>query len=183
MQTALACLLLSSMSGSALRPSCTPLKVVDSSGPCKFTTVSQPYLPGPLQEKGDALHAMEIGLSLEKLNFQKLRDLHEVADKSNDAQMADFVEDMLAEQVTSAVKCIGLQRCLSSRRRTCWQSTGLLPGTSRSIQESELHTVEGMLTELGLCLGKTLLWSLVVSKPCCTACLPNPCLFLHQAML
>jgi len=51
-------------------------------------------------EKGDALHAMEIGLSLEKLNFQKLRDLHEVADKSNDAQMADFVEGMLAEQAS-----------------------------------------------------------------------------------
>ena len=63
-----------------------------------FNIVSQPYLRTALQEKGDALHAMEIGLSLEKLNFQKLRDLHEVADKSNDAQMADFVEDMLAEQ-------------------------------------------------------------------------------------
>ena len=58
---------------------------------------------------------MEIGLSLEKLNFQKLRDLHEVADKSNDAQMADFVEDMLAEQVLTVVKCIGAQRCLSGR--------------------------------------------------------------------
>ncbi|KAK9806224.1 hypothetical protein WJX72_006011 [[Myrmecia] bisecta] len=51
------------------------------------------------EEKGDALHAMELALSLEKLNFQKLRDLHEVADKHNDAQMADFVESMLAEQV------------------------------------------------------------------------------------
>ena len=77
--------------------------------------VFQPYLPGPLQEKGDALHAMEIGLSLEKLNFQKLRDLHEVADKSNDAQMADFVEGMLAEQVTTAVKCTSTQTCLSGR--------------------------------------------------------------------
>ena len=75
--------------------------------------VFQPCLPGFLQEKGDALHAMEIGLSLEKLNFQKLRDLHEVADKSNDAQMADFVEDMLAEQVTTSVQCTGAQKCLS----------------------------------------------------------------------
>ena len=58
---------------------------------------------------------MEIGLSLEKLNFQKLRDLHEVADKSNDAQMADFVEDMLAEQVTIAVKCIAAQRCTAAK--------------------------------------------------------------------
>ena len=80
-----------------------------------FNIVSQPYLRTALQEKGDALHAMEIGLSLEKLNFQKLRDLHEVADKSNDAQMADFVEDMLAEQVITAVKCISVQGCLSGR--------------------------------------------------------------------
>lgn len=43
---------------------------------------------------------MELALSLEKLNFQKLRHLHDVADKSEDAQMSDFVEDMLADQVT-----------------------------------------------------------------------------------
>lgn len=51
------------------------------------------------EEKGDALHAMELALSLEKLNFHKLRELHDIADASHDAQMADFVEDMLAEQV------------------------------------------------------------------------------------
>jgi hypothetical protein len=34
---------------------------------------------------------MELALSLEKLNFQKLMSLHEVADKHGDAQMADFV--------------------------------------------------------------------------------------------
>ena len=44
---------------------------------------------------------MELALSLEKLNFHKLRELHDVADASHDAQMADFVEDMLAEQVTA----------------------------------------------------------------------------------
>lgn len=42
---------------------------------------------------------MELALSLEKLNFHKLRELHDVADASSDAQMADFVETMLAEQV------------------------------------------------------------------------------------
>lgn len=45
------------------------------------------------------MHAMELALSLEKLNFHKLRELHDIADASHDAQMADFVEDMLAEQV------------------------------------------------------------------------------------
>lgn len=43
---------------------------------------------------------MELALSLEKLNFQKLRALHAVADEHGDASMADFVEgDLLAEQV------------------------------------------------------------------------------------
>jgi len=56
---------------------------------------------GP-EDKGDALYAMELALSLEKLNFQKLRALHDVADKAGDAQMCDFVEsDLLAEQVES----------------------------------------------------------------------------------
>lgn len=52
--------------------------------------------------KGEALYAMELALSLEKLNFQKLRDLHDVADKHGDASFADFVEgELLADQVES----------------------------------------------------------------------------------
>ena len=55
---------------------------------------------GP-EDKGDALYAMELALSLEKLNFQKLRALHDVADAAGDAQMCDFIEgSLLAEQVT-----------------------------------------------------------------------------------
>ena len=43
---------------------------------------------------------MELALSLEKLNFQKLRELHDVADRCGDVQMADFIEgDLLREQV------------------------------------------------------------------------------------
>ena len=49
--------------------------------------------------KTDALHAMELSLSFEKLNFQKLKELQAIAVKNSDAQMADFVEDMLQEQV------------------------------------------------------------------------------------
>lgn len=41
-------------------------------------------------------------MSLEKLNFQKLRELHDVADQAGDAQMCDFVEGtLLAPQVQS----------------------------------------------------------------------------------
>lgn len=70
--------------------------------------------------KGDALYAMELALSLEKLNFQKLRALHDVADKHNDAQMCDFVEsELLAEQVSvtpivaggSSGNCLSLLHC------------------------------------------------------------------------
>ncbi len=71
-------------------------------------TTSSPYLhmspalPSPLQ--GDALYAMELALSLEKLNFQKLRELHDVADKCGDAQMCDFVEGALLAEQVEAVK-------------------------------------------------------------------------------
>jgi len=39
------------------------------------------------ETKGDALHAMELALSLEKLNYQKLMNVWSVADKYNDAQL------------------------------------------------------------------------------------------------
>jgi ferritin heavy chain len=53
-------------------------------------------------DKGDALYAMELALSLEKLNWHKLRALHAVADEAGDAHMADFVEgDLLADQAAS----------------------------------------------------------------------------------
>ena len=53
-------------------------------------------------DKGDALYAMELALSLEKLNFHKLRALHAAADGAGDAHMADFVEgDLLADQAES----------------------------------------------------------------------------------
>lgn len=41
--------------------------------------------------QGEALYAMELALSLEKLNFQKLRELHAVAAKHEDPSMTDFI--------------------------------------------------------------------------------------------
>lgn len=56
------------------------------------------------QDKGDALYAMELALSLEKLNFAKLRALHTVAEEAGDAQMCDFVEgDLLQDQVRNQI--------------------------------------------------------------------------------
>lgn len=54
--------------------------------------------------QGDALYAMELALSLEKLNFQKLRELHDVAAAANDAQMCDFIEGSLLNPQVQSVK-------------------------------------------------------------------------------
>lgn len=56
-------------------------------------------------EKGDALYAMELSLSLEKLVNEKLLNLHSVADQNNDPQMVEFVErEFLGEQVEAIKK-------------------------------------------------------------------------------
>ncbi|XP_061368255.1 ferritin-3, chloroplastic-like [Gastrolobium bilobum] len=56
-------------------------------------------------EKGDALYAMELALSLEKLVNEKLLHLHSVADRNNDPQLADYIEsEFLYEQVKAIKK-------------------------------------------------------------------------------
>ncbi|AES98768.2 ferritin [Medicago truncatula] len=56
-------------------------------------------------EKGDALNAMELALSLERINNQKLLNLHSVANENNDAQLADFIEShFLVDQVEDIKK-------------------------------------------------------------------------------
>ena len=53
-------------------------------------------------EKGDALYAFELSLSLEKLNNDRLLSLHAVAADCDDANMQDFIEgELLADQVKS----------------------------------------------------------------------------------
>jgi hypothetical protein len=53
------------------------------------------------EKEGDALHAMSIALALEKLNFEKITGLSEIAEKHGDAQFADFIDEML--QVRSSL--------------------------------------------------------------------------------
>ncbi|WCJ27993.1 Ferritin chloroplastic [Euphorbia peplus] len=57
-------------------------------------------------EKGDALYAMELALSLEKLNNEKLLSLHGVATRNNDPQMADFIESEFLEEQVEDIKKI-----------------------------------------------------------------------------
>lgn len=58
----------------------------------------QAILPPELEfndaHKGDALYAMELALSLERLNYDKLLHLWEVLDRHSDAQATHFVESM-----------------------------------------------------------------------------------------
>ena len=54
-------------------------------------------------EKGGVLNAVEMSLALERLNFEKLRKLHDAAEQCGDADMQNFVENMLDEQVIGFV--------------------------------------------------------------------------------
>lgn len=75
---------------------------VKRGGVVKLETIMPPHTEFDHPEKGDALYAFELALSLEKLNFQKLRHLHEVAEKHGDSQMCDFIEGgLLADQMES----------------------------------------------------------------------------------
>ncbi|RWW41173.1 hypothetical protein BHE74_00053367 [Ensete ventricosum] len=69
-------------------------------GKVKLLPIISPLSEFDHPEKGDALHAMELALAIEKLTNEKLLSLHKVAQKCNDAQMADFIEtEFLGEQV------------------------------------------------------------------------------------
>jgi ferritin heavy chain len=74
-------------------------------GRVKLHSILHPPSEFEHAEKGDALYAMELALSLEKLVNEKLLKLHCVADQNKDVQMTDFIEtEFLSEQVESIQK-------------------------------------------------------------------------------
>eukprot|EP00268_Persea_americana_P036565 TRINITY_DN3608_c0_g1_i1.p1 TRINITY_DN3608_c0_g1~~TRINITY_DN3608_c0_g1_i1.p1 ORF type:complete len:307 (+),score=87.60 TRINITY_DN3608_c0_g1_i1:128-922(+) len=74
-------------------------------GKVKLQSIVMPLSEFDHLEKGDALYAMELALSLEKLTNEKLLKLHHVAERSHDVQMTDFIEgEFLAEQVEAIKK-------------------------------------------------------------------------------
>uniref|UniRef100_A0A1D1Y526 Ferritin n=1 Tax=Anthurium amnicola TaxID=1678845 RepID=A0A1D1Y526_9ARAE len=74
-------------------------------GKVKLQSILMPPSEFGDTEKGDALYAMELALSLEKLVNEKLLNLHAVATQHNDVQMADFIEnEFLGEQVEAIKK-------------------------------------------------------------------------------
>ncbi|WJX34407.1 Dysferlin [Trifolium repens] len=129
-------------------------------------------------ETGDALYAMELALSLEKLVNEKLLNLHSVADRNNDPQLADFIEiECLDEQVMviAAVKIwktpsratktsAGISGCPElSDARISWAKNGVLTtvvddffdvGSSQEEQENLIQLVEK--------------WDVDVNTVCCS---------------
>ncbi|KAK6932968.1 Ferritin/DPS protein domain [Dillenia turbinata] len=74
-------------------------------GRVRLQSIVMPLSDFDHDEKGDALYAMELALSLEKLTNEKLLNLHNIAGKNNDAQLAQFVEgEFLTEQVKTIKK-------------------------------------------------------------------------------
>ncbi|KAI4370513.1 hypothetical protein MLD38_018863 [Melastoma candidum] len=74
-------------------------------GRVRLQSILMPLSEFDHEDKGDALYAMELALSLEKLNNEKLLNLHAVADRNNDVQLSDFVEsEFLGEQVEAIKK-------------------------------------------------------------------------------
>ncbi|KAL5550751.1 hypothetical protein UlMin_000927 [Ulmus minor] len=74
-------------------------------GKVKLHSIILPISEFDHEDKGDALYAMELALSLEKLTNEKLLGLHQVAEAKNDPQLTDFIEsEFLTEQVESIKK-------------------------------------------------------------------------------
>jgi len=55
------------------------------------------------EQKGEALYSMELALSLEKLNYEKLVDVHKVADEAGDPSLTDFIEGEYLEEQVEAI--------------------------------------------------------------------------------
>ena len=66
--------------------------------------IMPPQLEFEHAQKGCGLYALELALSLEKLNYDKLLYLHEVADECGDAAACDFIEGELLESQVDSVK-------------------------------------------------------------------------------
>ncbi|XP_021732536.1 ferritin-3, chloroplastic-like [Chenopodium quinoa] len=75
-------------------------------GKVKLQSILMPLSEFDHEEKGDALHAMELALSLEKLVNEKLLNLHQVAEKNNDVQLQEYIEGEFLNEQVEAIKKI-----------------------------------------------------------------------------
>ncbi|KAG0466350.1 hypothetical protein HPP92_017930 [Vanilla planifolia] len=75
-------------------------------GRVKLLPIVSPLTEFNHEDKGDALYAMELTLSLERLVNEKLLHLHSVAEQNNDPQMTEFIEREFLEEQVEAIKKI-----------------------------------------------------------------------------
>jgi len=76
--------------------------MVTRGGRVELQGIMPPQVDFDHPEKGDALYAFELSLSLEKLNNDRLIALHRVAEEACDTAMMDFIEgELLKDQVLS----------------------------------------------------------------------------------
>ncbi|XP_061347140.1 ferritin-3, chloroplastic-like [Gastrolobium bilobum] len=74
-------------------------------GRVQLQSMLRPFSEFDHEEKSDALNAMELALSLERLNNEKLLNLHSLGNQNNDVQLVDFIEsDFLVGQVEDIKK-------------------------------------------------------------------------------
>ncbi|KAK4385297.1 Ferritin-2, chloroplastic [Sesamum angolense] len=105
-------------------------------GKVKLQSILMPLSEFDHAEKGDALYAMELALSLEKLTNEKLLNLHAIASRNNDVQLTDFIEsEYLAEQVESIKK---ISEYVAQLRRAFGTSIRCSAGKRQSLLEKVL---------------------------------------------
>eukprot|EP00899_Mesostigma_viride_P006556 jgi/Mesvir1/15901/Mv02804-RA.1 len=75
-------------------------------GRVKLQSIMLPQMEFDHPEKGDALYAMELTLSLEKLTNEKLLQCHQIADQHGDVEMADFIEATFLGEQVDAIKTV-----------------------------------------------------------------------------
>ena len=93
-------------------------------GRVELQSIMPPQVDYDHPEKGDALYAFELSLSLEKLNNDRLIALHRVAGEADDANMQDFIEgELLADQVKSieeVSRFVGQLRRVGNKGDAVW---------------------------------------------------------------
>jgi len=73
-------------------------------GTVKLQSIMMPDMEFGGSVSGDALYAMELTLSMEKLVNEKLLTVHSVADECGDPQMCDFIEGTFLSEQVQAIK-------------------------------------------------------------------------------
>lgn len=93
-------------------------------GRVELQSIMPPQVDYDHPEKGDALYAFELSLSLEKLNNDRLIALHRVAGEADDANMQDFIEgEFFADQVETieeVSRFVGQLRRVGNKGDAVW---------------------------------------------------------------